>query len=303
METEKDYIDRIEDELMNLSLSKDQQELKEWDEKCSDRNQFYMLLTQIGVSADVTAMGEELKEEIHTQINLRIQRVSRRFLWLKIAAIAASVALLLGMKSSLILPDGTKVIMNAGATLSYPTAFVSKNREVQVSGEAFFEVAHDTQHPFIVKSENLNICVLGTKFNVKAYKEEDNIEVTLMEGRVGVNLNTYDRRNMVYLKPGQQLLFDKTRLSFCKQSVNLNNYISWKDGKYYFNSLTFVEIAMQLERNFNVHINIESSVLRKIVFTGDFVRGENLEQILRVMTADRRTHYKIEGDQVSIYDK
>lgn len=88
----------------------------------------------------------------------------------------------------------------------------------EVSGEVFFEVAHDTQHPFVVKSKKLNICVLGITFNVKAYKEEDNIEVTLMVGRVGVNLNCSDQRNMIYLKPGQQLLFNKTRLSFCKQS-------------------------------------------------------------------------------------
>lgn len=287
------------------------------------------ILNRIKVSDQVAEIGEEMRSDILSELHHRIDVSSRRLFVLKVMSAVASVVLLLGisnyvafragykrinsqviemvnplgLKSSVVLSDGTKVTLNAGTRLSYPNAFVSGKREVAVSGEAFFEVAHDDKSPFIVKAENLNVCVLGTKFNVKAYREEDNIEITLTEGRVGVELNSNEQQEMVYLKPGQQLLFDKSHLSFHKHRVNLNYYISWKEGKFYFNSLTFQEIATRLERSFNVHIDITSPELKEIVFTGDFVRGENLEQILRVMTTDRRTRYNIEGDQVRIYKR
>lgn len=287
------------------------------------------ILNRIKVSEQVVAMGEEMRNDILSELHRRMGISSRRSFMLKIMSAVASVVLLLGisnylafregykrinsqmiemvnplgMKSSIVLSDGTKVTLNAGTTLSYPNAFVSGKREVEVSGEAFFEVAHKDNCPFIVKADHLNVCVLGTKFNVKAYKEENNIEITLTEGRVGVGLDSHKRQEMIYLKPEQQLLFDKTRLSFHKHRVNLNYYISWTKGEFHFNSLTFQEIATQLERNFNVHIDITLPELKQIVFSGDFVRGENLEQILRVMTTDKRIRYNIEGDLVRIYKK
>ena len=88
-----------------------------------------------------------------------------------------------------------------------------------------------------------------------------------------------------------------------KREVNIDYYTSWKEGKYYFNSMSFEAIARQLERSFNVDIHIASEKLKNIVITGDFVRGENLEQIMRVMTADQRMKYRIDGDQVYIYEK
>lgn len=157
----------------------------------------------------IKQMGDAMREDIFLEVNNRIERSLRRRFWLRISAVAASVTLLfsisnyisfhegykklnsqmvemvnpMGMRSSVVLSDGTKVILNAGTTLSYPTAFVSGQREVKVNGEAFFEVSHDKEHPFIVSAENVKVKVLGTKFNVKAYDDDDNIEVTLAEGK------------------------------------------------------------------------------------------------------------------------
>lgn len=275
----------------------------------------------------IKQMGDEMKEDIFLEVNRRIHHNLRKRFWLKASAIAASIALLLGvsnyisyhegyknqnsqmvemanpmgMRSSIVLSDGTRVILNAGTTLSYPAAFVSSQREVKVNGEAFFEVSHDKDHPFIVSAENVKVKVLGTKFNVKAYKEDDHIEVTLTEGKVGVGLG--EHHDMMYISPGQQALFNKMKQSFSKYEVNLDYYTSWKEGKFYFKSVTFLEIAKQLERRFNVHISVEPAKLQRTVFSGDFVRGENLEQILRIITADKRTDYTMRGDSICIYEK
>lgn len=285
------------------------------------------IIGRIRVSSEISVLGEEMREDILSELHHRMDVASRRTLWLRIMGAAAAVILVLGitnyvsfqegykqlnsqmvemknplgLKSSLIPSDGTKVTLNAGTTLSYPTAFVSDQRIVKVSGEAFFEVAHDEKHPFIVKAENVNIRVLGTRFNVKAYEEENKIEVTLTEGRVGVGLD--DQANQISIQAGQQVLFDKGKGLFSKRQVNLDYYTGWREGKFYFNNHPLQKIAKQLERAFNVNIKISSDDLKEIAFTGDFVRGENLEQILRVMTANRRFCYKIDGDQVFIYKK
>lgn len=292
-----------------------------------ENNQIQDIIDRIRVSSEISVLGEEMREDILSELHHRMDVASRRTLWLRIMGAAAAVILVLGitnyisfqegykqlnsqmvemknplgLKSSLILSDGTKVTLNAGTTLSYPTAFVSDKRIVKVSGEAFFEVAHDEKHPFIVKAENVSIRVLGTRFNVKAYEEENKIEVTLTEGRVGVGLD--DQANQISIQAGQQVLFDKSKGLFSKRQVNLDYYTTWREGKFYFNNRPLHKIAKQLERAFNVNIKISSDDLKEIAFTGDFVRGENLEQILRVMTANRRFCYKIDGDQVSIYKK
>lgn len=274
----------------------------------------------------IKQMGDEMREEIFMEVNSRIERSRRRRLWIRISAVAVSITLLLcisnyisfhegykklnsqmvemvnpmGMRSSIILPDGTKVILNAGTTLSYPTAFVSDQREVKVNGEAFFEVSHDKDHPFIVNAEDVKVKVLGTKFNVKAYDDDDNIEVTLAEGKVGVGLDT---KNLIQIMPGQQIKYMKASHRFIKREVRLQSYTSWICGKFYFTNYSLEKIAKQLERSFNVRIQILGNDLRNAAFTGDFVRGENIDQILRVMTANRPIKYKIEGDQITISKK
>lgn len=274
----------------------------------------------------IKQMGDELKADIFIEVSRRIQHDQRKRFWLKASALAASIALLLGisnyisynegyknqnsqmveminpmgMRSSIILSDGTKVILNAGTTLSYPTAFVSSQREVKVNGEAFFEVSHEQSRPFIVSAENVKVKVLGTKFNVKAYSNDDNIEVTLEEGKVGVGLDT---QNLIQIEPGQQVKYMKTTNRFLKRDVNLKSYTSWVCGKFYFINQPLNKIAKQLERSFNVRIEIIGDDLKKASFTGDFIRGENIDQILRVMTANRHIKYDIDGDYIIISKK
>lgn len=327
MAEKKNNIDKLIDDLMGSLSDDNKTQLNEWVNENPSNRKLQELLKQIEVSPEVSAMGEEIRESVLHKVNQRINKASRRSMWLVIGTVAASLILLLGitnyisyqqgykhlnsqyvemvnplgMQSSITLSDGTKVILNAGTTLTYPTAFTGKNREVSVNGEAYFHVVHINEKPFIVKAENINVRVLGTKFNVKAYEEEKDIEITLENGSIEVGMNSQDK--YIKVDPGQQVLFNKLKQKFSKKQVKLDYYISWKDGMFHFNSMTFNDIARQLERRFNVHIDIASEQLKQIVYTGDFIRQENLEQILRVMTADKRTYYKIEGDQVQIYNK
>ena len=207
-----------------------------------------------------------------------------------------------GLISKVTLPDGSEVWLNSGSSISYPKRFTKNKRSVQLTGEAYFKVTSDKSNRFdVVTSNGLQVSAYGTEFNVKAYEEENSIEVTLTEGKVGVRLE--NQMNVLQLTPGQQISYDKVNKRISKRDVNLNYYTSWREGKYYFNSMTFENIARQLERSFNVDIHIASDELKNIIITGDFIRGENLEQIMRVMTADKRMKYMIDGDQVYIYEK
>lgn len=162
-------------------------------------------------------------------------------------------------------------------------------------------MVHDRNRPFLVKAGDVQVKVLGTKFNVKAYSDDLLVEIALTEGSVEVGWGNGNRD--LRLAPGQLARFDKRTGGCVRRDVDLNYHTAWKDGKFYFDGLTFENIARQLERNFNVHIHISSDKLKDIAFTGDFVRGENLEQILHVMTLDKRMRYKIEGNQVYISEK
>ncbi len=289
--------------------------------------QLSQLLDHISVSSEVKAMGEEMREPIFWEVRRRINGTTRRTLRIKIAITAASIALLfgvtnyfsyqqgykeqnsqlvemknpLGMRSSVVLPDGTNVLLNAGTILRYPSAFVSAKREVEIEGEAFFEVTHDTKRPFVVKAGGVSVNVFGTKFNVKSYGEDPTIEITLTEGKVGVGM--LNDSKLVYIDPEDQLIFNKKDHEYFVRQVNINQYVGWCDGKFHFKSIKFEEIVKQLERNFNVKIYIATVRLRETLFTGDFVNGENLEQILRIITTDQRVNYRMDKNQVYIEEK
>lgn len=280
-------------------------------------------LDRIRLSPTIKQTGEGMKEEIRQEVNVRINKSVKRNLMMKLIGAAASILLLmgfsnyyfyqkgyenrnsqwikminpLGMRSVVSLPDGSNVILNAGTTLFYPSAFIGQNREVRIEGEAFFTVEKDEKKPFVVLTDEIVVKVTGTTFNVKAYDDEDKVEVTLESGSVDIELN---ENNMIHLNPDQQLVYNKKERSVEYKTVNTNHYLSYKEGKFYFYQRPLHEIAKQLERSFNVHIDIVSEALKDIVFTGDFVREENLEQILKVMAADKRLVYEMNGDYIRI---
>jgi len=327
MKEKKRHTDILNDELIHEISDQDAAIMDDWEKVSEDNRNFRRLINEMKLSPEVEEKGEAMKPYILTEVNNRINRSVLRRRILKIAGIAASIAVLLGvtnylsyergfkdvnsqmiemsnplgMVSTVVLPDGSKVTLNAGTTITYPNAFVSGKREVGISGEAFFSVVNNADKPFIVKADNVNIEVLGTEFNVKAYGEDERVEVTLAEGKVGVGRE--DSSKELFLEPGEQAYYDKLNGTLTNRKVNITHYTSWKNGAYYFRTLPLQEITRQLERIFNVRIRIASPQLQNIIITGDFLRGENLDQILRVITADGRLKYRMEEDAIYIEEK
>ncbi|NDV46585.1 FecR family protein [Paludibacter sp. 221] len=200
------------------------------------------------------------------------------------------------------LPDGTVVWLNAGSKIIYPDKFTSKKRQVFFTGEGFFNVAKDTKKPFIVQANESNIEVLGTKFNLKSYAEDKTIKLSLLEGSVAFSSNSKLHEGKKYImKPGEQVCYNRDKHTIQKSEFSLEQYSSWKDGKYYFKNETLEEITRQLERNFNLKIVIKNDSLKDIRYHMAFVNNESPEEILKAIDSDKRIHVKRQGQLVEIY--
>lgn len=207
--------------------------------------------------------------------------------------------------TSVVLSDGSRVILNAGSSLSYPEKFTSNERRVELQGEAFFEVESKSDQPFIVSVNYADITVLGTKFNIKAYVDEDEIVTTLQEGAVRFNHASIsdNKQSSILLKPDQQVILHKETLKTQLREVDARLYSSWKEGVYYFDNNSLEEISLILERGFNVNIEIQSPTSHTELFSGIFDKDESLEEILELLTKYRSIAYKIHDNKIIIYNE
>lgn len=203
-----------------------------------------------------------------------------------------------GSKTDLYLLDGTQVILNAGSKLEVQPGFGQKERVVKLLGEAFFNVAHDSDRPFFVETENVKVKVLGTRFNVNAYDTNEEIQVDLLEGSIEM---TVPQSEAIKLQPQQTAVYHVASHSLSLKTQDDHSAIGWIDDTLIFSDETFEQIAYQLERKFDVKINILNNSIKKQRFNGDFVKGETIDQIFNVITSDRRYHYKITKSEIAIY--
>lgn len=156
-----------------------------------------------------------------------------------------------GIVTQMELPDKSKVWLNAGSSLRYPSRFVGDERNVYLSGEGYFEVQSDEQHPFYVSvNEEMKVMAHGTKFNVNAYNDEMWVETTLETGLVDVTIN----KQTVLLKPNEQAYYDKSNKKILIRTVNVDEKIAWKDGYLIFRNTPLDEVIKQLSRRYNVDI-------------------------------------------------
>lgn len=208
-----------------------------------------------------------------------------------------------GSKSKIMLSDGTTVELNSGSVLRYPNSFSGGERVVILEGEAYFDVAKNKQHPFIVKTNNINVKVLGTHFNVKAYSDDSKVITTLLEGSVRVEkTDSLLKVQPIILFPNQQFVFDKLSGSVNIHEVDASMYATWRDGSYYFDAETFSDIVKKLERGFNIKIAIKSSRLQNELFSGVFDKGESIQQILDLFKKHRNFDYRQIGNVIEIYE-
>ena len=205
-----------------------------------------------------------------------------------------------GSKTKLILQDGTKVWLNAGSKIQYDSDFGKKNRLLKLSGEAYLEVAKDENCPFIVDPGEIKVKVLGTCFNVRAYKDNEEIKVALLRGSVEMETNNGD---MLRLVPKDIAHFNTQtkETGICHNTGYSQNCIGWIDNKFIFNGESFEQITKILERTFNVKINIHRESIKKRCFIGDFVNNETIEQIFKVMSSNEKFTYTIKGNIIDVY--
>lgn len=204
-----------------------------------------------------------------------------------------SIATPKGGQYRIALPDGTMVWLNAASSLKYPSAFVGKERKVELSGEAYFEVAKNKAMPFMVKTRQQEVEVLGTHFNINAYDDEHGVKTTLIEGSVKVKLPS---NKSVLLKPGEQA---EVLTDIKVNQVDANAVIDWKQGLFWFNDESIFSIMRQFSRWYNIEVEYRGDV-SNIRFGGQVSRMKNLSQVLRIMELTRSVEFKVEGNKIIV---
>lgn len=190
------------------------------------------------------------------------------------------------------LPDHSVVWLNSGSTLRYPTVFRSDNRNVELNGEAYFEVEADNERPFYVNTRHgLTVYVYGTRFNVTAYEDDSNIETVLEKGKV--NVISPDRKTIIQLAPGEQLLYNKQSQKLIKNKVDIYEKVAWKDGKLIFRNASLDDIFKRLSRHFNVDIQFNNKSGKEYKYRATF-RNETLPQILDYLARSAALKWKTE---------
>ncbi|WP_316794676.1 FecR family protein [Pedobacter frigoris] len=193
----------------------------------------------------------------------------------------------------IILPDGSRVWLNAASMLKFPSTFSNLiNRNVELSGEAYFEVAKDKNHPFVVKSHQQEVKVLGTHFNISSYIDEDQTSTTLLEGQVQV---TSDGKNRI-LKPGQQSVIDANG-KIAVQEADVDGVMSWKNGLFVFDDEPLESIMKKVSRWYDVEV-VYQGIDKNKRFGGSVSRFDHVSKVLRQLELTGSVHFKIEGGRI-----
>ena len=206
-----------------------------------------------------------------------------------------------GKRFKLTLSDGTVVSLNSGTTLKYPEQFgINGKRNVYLTGEAFFEVAKDKQHPFIVNANQVDIEVLGTKFNISAYPENPTVNSTLVEGSIQM-YEADNKQNVILLKPNQMATWQNNSKKITTKEVDPAFYSAWTKGELAFKDTPFSTIAKIIQRTYDVEIINENAVLSKQNFTGTIKISESsVENILELLKRDTPFNYSVKGNTITI---
>ena len=273
-------------------------------------------------AADKNNTAEEYNEDLYDLIKLKISKRDALTKKMRFISIAAACVLCIiggyslghimpddkiqtityncvtGGYSSFLLPDETKVYVNSGTKLIYPIRFTGKTREVEVDGEAYFEVTKDEEKPFIVKTDHISVKVLGTSFNLKSYSSDTTSILSLVSGSVEYQINGSDES--FRLKPNEQMIFTKNTGKTEIKNFNTEYLIAWKDGNLSFAKTTLGELCKILEQRFGYKIIIENKELSKMVLTGSFSNNENIFQILDVIKISKDISYHLNNDVIVI---
>lgn len=307
----------------NLSLA-EVEELKLWlEEDAEHRNVFEQMKLNWQPEAGTDSMVDNALNELHFKLkmnqslsngsNLKVVRRKTLFInLLKVAAILLvgfllnqviqsyltpgskkiqwyTVSAAEGQKSKIVLADGTEVWLNSESTLRIPVSESPASRNVELTGEAYFKVTKNPKVPFIVRTKAYDVKVFGTEFNVMAYDDFNRTETTLVNGIVKISRNN----NELLLKPGETMVFANNK--FTRKAGKVEQAVSWKDEKFYFDAIPFSELVVRLERWYNVKIEISDPGLKNRLYSGVFKNEETIWQVLDVVEKTSPIHYEKSG--------
>ncbi|MBX2925062.1 MAG: FecR family protein [Chitinophagaceae bacterium] len=192
------------------------------------------------------------------------------------------------------LPDGTKVWLNASSSIRFPAVFKDSAREVSITGEAYFEVVHKSDQPFIVSVNHNKIVVLGTQFNVMAYANEASVNTTLLEGALLVQGSRSSQR----LRPGNQVKLNAAGDMLLIEHANTEEAIAWKNGRFLFTGADMQSIMRQVERWYDVDVKFEGEV--QLHFSGQLTRYASVWELLRKLELTNEVHFRIENRLITV---
>lgn len=324
------YIDELILGYLGNELTDGQkQELETWLSQDTSHRKYFYEMVEIWGTALFHSANKEQKERAYIRFKQRVDNKKRsRRLILHITQIAAAVLLgilftglgisvgkknaenqsrhvaqtievPLGSRTRVVLRDGTVAWLNAGSKLDY-TMLHSDERRLQLEGEAYFEVATDKKRPFIIETSLVDVEVLGTKFSVKDYGEDDVIEVILAEGLVNF-INKKNPEASVVLKPGRQAVLNKSSGEVTCKDVSGTLASVWTTGAHFFNEYTLEQIAKILEKSFDVAIIFRDEKKKELTFYSDFRNDNTLDDILDILSSSRKFKYTKNNDIIEIF--
>ena len=205
-----------------------------------------------------------------------------------------------GGEYKLELADGTLVWLNSDSELRYPVKFAGSQRDVWLKGEGYFEVSKNPEKPFRVVVDDMIVKVLGTSFNINAYKDRGNILTTLVSGKG--DIQDMSGKSLVVMSPNQQVDFRHGKISSV-QEVDITRFVSWIDGKFYFNDMTLENIMSQLQRWYDIEVFFVDEELKSYPFTGVIRRDFTAGQIFEIIEKTTRVKFNVRGKCVTVNHK
>lgn len=207
-----------------------------------------------------------------------------------------------GGEYNLVLSDGTVVYINSESCLEFPSKFTGSQREVKLQGEAYFSVSKNSNSRFIVKTNEMDIVVTGTEFNIKAYKEENTVQTTLVNGLVSIATGK-DRQNIVNLVPAQQAELNLTTRRLDVKEVDIHPFIAWKNGQFIFKGDRLEDIMIVLARWYDFEVFYRNEEVKNLVFAGKINRMEVVDPILEIMESTKKVNIEVKGKTIVLSAK
>lgn len=218
----------------------------------------------------------------------------------KIGQTISTITVPAGQRVNLALPDGTNVWLNARSKMSYPAAFTGDQREITLDGEAYFEVSHNAEKPFIVQTSKCKVEVLGTKFNVEAYSDSEDFNTALMEGSVKV-INNENPSGPVLLSPNHMVYLKNGKLS--ASPISDFDVYRWKEGLICFRNMNFERLMLRFEKCYGIQIVVENKTLVNYICSGKFRISDGIDNALRILQKDAKYSFERNKDESVIYIK